>query len=304
LKATIRQVLQTLNEHFGASVFASPKQFKAVLEDTSIEIDGKKIRNLLNIAICDMKAYLRLETSLANGNPFIVDDLACEMMRGYDIGETSAKTIIESIAELLGFESISSPDHSRRNHDEGDLEKGGIPAGEGKKQNKYHKYYQIVQKAYENYAGHRDEIFISYSKEDKRIVNELIKHLKNLTHNHGIAVWNFQEMQDSANINEEIGRRLKKARVVIQLLSADYINSPYIRKIERPIIKKAVSKNEIEPLLILVGKCILDDTEFEGRQLVGGNLTPLNDSKKYPPAKREELYVMVCGKCRELLGVV
>jgi len=103
MKTTIKQALQTLNKHFGASIFSNPKQFKAALADVPIESDAKKIRNLLNIAICEMKAYSRLESSLSNKNNFVVDNLSEEMLSDFAIDKPTAQMVIESIAELLGY---------------------------------------------------------------------------------------------------------------------------------------------------------------------------------------------------------
>jgi formylglycine-generating enzyme required for sulfatase activity len=102
MKNTIKQILETLKNTFGDSIFTDPKRFKAALADVRIESDGKKIRNLLNIAICDIRAYSRLEKAFANKNLFVVDNLVMEMSDDYTIKEDAAKIVIECIAELLG----------------------------------------------------------------------------------------------------------------------------------------------------------------------------------------------------------
>jgi uncharacterized protein (TIGR02145 family) len=108
VKTTIKQVLQTLNTHFVASIFSNPRQFKAALADVPIETDGKRIRNLLNIAMCEMKAYSRLESSLSN-NTFVVDNLSAELSSDFMIDVSAAKMVIESIAELLGYKPVVVP---------------------------------------------------------------------------------------------------------------------------------------------------------------------------------------------------
>jgi uncharacterized protein (TIGR02145 family) len=108
MRATIKQVLQTLRGHFGESIFSNPKQFKAALADVPIETDGKRIRNLLNIAMCEMKAYSRLESSLSN-NTFIVDNLSAELSSDFMIDVSAAKMVIENIAELLGYKPVVVP---------------------------------------------------------------------------------------------------------------------------------------------------------------------------------------------------
>jgi formylglycine-generating enzyme required for sulfatase activity len=109
MKNTIKQVLETLKNTFGDSIFTDPKRFKAAHADVQIESYGKKIRNLLNIAMCDVKAYSRLETAIANKNLFVVDNLAMEMSDDYDINRDTARMVIESVAELLGYAPNAQP---------------------------------------------------------------------------------------------------------------------------------------------------------------------------------------------------
>ena len=114
MKNTIKQVLQTLKDDFGISIFNDPKQFKAALTDVPITTEAKKIRNLLNIAICDMRAYSRLEAAFTNKNSLMADNLAGEMSRDYGIDRCDTQVVIACVAELLGYAStneagVSSP---------------------------------------------------------------------------------------------------------------------------------------------------------------------------------------------------
>jgi formylglycine-generating enzyme required for sulfatase activity len=103
MKNAIKQALETLKNAFGNSIFADPARFRAALADVPIESDARTIRNLLNIAMGDMKVYSRLETEVANKNLFTVDNLMTEMSSDYMIKEDVAKLVVESIAELLGY---------------------------------------------------------------------------------------------------------------------------------------------------------------------------------------------------------
>ena len=114
MRDQIEKVLQALKGHFGTSIFSNPRQFKAALADMPIETDAKKIRKLLNIAICDMKAYSRLESGLANNNLFIVNNLVAEMVSDHWPEESSAQMAIESIASLLGYTPKSPPKSTKQ----------------------------------------------------------------------------------------------------------------------------------------------------------------------------------------------
>ena len=101
MKTEIRQALQTLENEFGKGIFGNPRQFKGALADAAAGAEGKRVRHLLGVAVCDMKAYTRMEAGLA-GNPFMVDNLAAEMASDYMIDKAAARMAIECVAEMLG----------------------------------------------------------------------------------------------------------------------------------------------------------------------------------------------------------
>jgi formylglycine-generating enzyme required for sulfatase activity len=101
MKATIKQVLQTLNERFGASIFSDSGQFKSALAEVPIEAYAKQVKNLLIRAVCDMQAYSRLKSGLLLGNPAAVDYLVIKMSSEHLIDTHASRTVIECIAELL-----------------------------------------------------------------------------------------------------------------------------------------------------------------------------------------------------------
>jgi formylglycine-generating enzyme required for sulfatase activity len=106
MKTTITQALQAIKDRFGPSIFNEPKRFKSVLADQMPDgavTNAKLIRNLLNTAICDMKAYSKLESALPAKSHFVVDILAVEMHSDYLIDKSAAKVVIECIAELLDY---------------------------------------------------------------------------------------------------------------------------------------------------------------------------------------------------------
>jgi len=106
MENTITQVLQKLKDAFGISIFTDPSKFKSALRDIPIKTNAKPIRNLLNIAICDMCAYSRLESAISNNNSFIIDNLASEMSLDYGgIDRQNTLIVINCIAGLLGYKN-------------------------------------------------------------------------------------------------------------------------------------------------------------------------------------------------------
>jgi len=112
MRVVISRALQSLHDHFGNAVFTRSNQFKGALDDVLGEMRSQKLidsnesaraRNLIVTAVYDLDAYTRLEASLAARNTFAVSNLAQEMIAKYDTKEESAKTVIECIAELVGY---------------------------------------------------------------------------------------------------------------------------------------------------------------------------------------------------------
>ena len=79
-KDAINHVLQLMDKHLGKTVFENRVKFKAALSDSLGFIESKiisktdsvKVRNLLNIAIVDMKAYSRIKEASENKEMFVI----------------------------------------------------------------------------------------------------------------------------------------------------------------------------------------------------------------------------------------
>ena len=100
MKDTIKQVLIKMRSHFGDSVFTEPSKFRHALADFLGDVQNgntKIIRNLLNVAICDMNAYARIKS-----NPQAVNVLISLMNTDYMIELNAAQAVISSIGEFLG----------------------------------------------------------------------------------------------------------------------------------------------------------------------------------------------------------
>jgi len=103
MKDQVRHTLATLKEDFGDEIFTNSARFRGAISDVPIAAYEKRIRHLLKLAICDMRAYNRLETSKAYETSLAMQNLITEMSVDYDIKKDAAKIVIECIAELLGI---------------------------------------------------------------------------------------------------------------------------------------------------------------------------------------------------------
>ena len=106
----MKKALQTLENAFGAGIFEQPSKFKSALSDVKINSDAKKIRNLLSIAVCDLKAYTRLKEAYADNDIFAIDNISNEMSSDFMIDKDVSRTVLECVAGLLGYESKKTPE--------------------------------------------------------------------------------------------------------------------------------------------------------------------------------------------------
>src|SRR6266576_1185561 len=72
------------------------------------------------------------------------------------------------------------------------------------------------------------EVFYSYAHEDEKLRDELKKHLANLKRQGVITDRYDRDISAGAECSEQIARLLESAKVILLLISPDFMNSDYI----------------------------------------------------------------------------
>ncbi|HEX5705256.1 MAG TPA: tetratricopeptide repeat protein [Pyrinomonadaceae bacterium] len=85
------------------------------------------------------------------------------------------------------------------------------------------------------------EVFYSYAHEDEKLRDELKKHLSNLKRQGVITDWYDRDISAGKEWNEEIEKHLNSAKVILLLISPDFMNSDYINAVE---VKRAMERHE------------------------------------------------------------
>ncbi|WP_417786150.1 COR domain-containing protein [Tenacibaculum sp.] len=102
------------------------------------------------------------------------------------------------------------------------------------------KYYRLTSfKKYLNSPLKMKKIFISYSKQDIRLVNKFIEHLSALQRDGKVAHWYCSELKAGSVWDEEIQKHLDEADIVCFMISPNFMKTEYIHEHE---IKKAFEK--------------------------------------------------------------
>ncbi|MCL2416124.1 MAG: hypothetical protein FWD01_04845, partial [Defluviitaleaceae bacterium] len=101
MRGIITNALNEVKKHFGDEIFSNPTRFKAALGD--IIPSERPARNLMNIAIGEMKVYSRLKNSTSGNMVVDVHNLAKEMEGQYFISSDISLMVMECFAGLLGY---------------------------------------------------------------------------------------------------------------------------------------------------------------------------------------------------------
>jgi tetratricopeptide (TPR) repeat protein len=85
------------------------------------------------------------------------------------------------------------------------------------------------------------EVFYSYSHLDEALRQELVKHLSNLERQKVITGWHDRKITAGTEWSGAIDEHLDSAHVILLLISADFMASPYCNDIE---VKRAMERHE------------------------------------------------------------
>ncbi|BAZ28702.1 TIR protein [Cylindrospermum sp. NIES-4074] len=106
------------------------------------------------------------------------------------------------------------------------------------------------------------EVFFSYSREDEELRKKLTAHLSALKREKVITAWHDLEISAGTERDEEIEKRLNSARVILLLISADFINSEdnWQRDVKRAMERHKAGEARVIP--VLVRECDWEGTPF------------------------------------------
>jgi hypothetical protein len=210
------------------------------------------------------------------------------------------KAIFLDQVERLVTESFT--DHKNKKHggrfDSGDLQS-----------NYYEKLLFYIHQelntlpalARQKHASHsdrvRDQVFVSFSPSDQPFLEEIKKHFKPFEEQ--IKFWDNSDILPGQNWKEEIRSAIDKTKVVILLLSADFLASDFIISNELTPLLRAAENDGAVILSVILRPCLYDvvDELGEYQTMNPGNVPLL----KMDDMQREELYVNLVRQTQRIL---
>jgi internalin A len=145
----------------------------------------------------------------------------------------------------------------------------------------------------------RNQVFISYSRKDKKWLDRLKTHLAPLERGNKISVWDDTRMKAGAEWREEIKKALSEARVAILLVTPNFLESDFIARHELPPLLEAAKRDDLTILWVAVSASLYKETEIEKYQAANDPARPLD---KLKPSERNEVLVKISDQIKEAIN--
>lgn len=136
----------------------------------------------------------------------------------------------------------------------------------------------------------RPQVFISYSRTDKKLLKELQTHLDHYALMDKIDYWDDTKILAGARWSEEIRKALKATTVAILLISPEFLASDFIIKNELPPILKSANRDGTTILCVILRPCAFMDTDLVEFQAVNSPSQPLSEMSR---GKRDAVWTKV-----------
>jgi hypothetical protein len=142
-------------------------------------------------------------------------------------------------------------------------------------------------------------VFLCYAHEDKEFLEGLRRHLEPLRKSGLIEVWHDGAISAGTDWSEEIKRHLHEAHIILLLVSADFIASPYCYDVEMRQAMERHEKGEARVIPIIVRPVYWQDALFGKLQALPANAIPVTSKEWH---HQDEAFMNVAEGVRQVVG--
>ena len=123
-------------------------------------------------------------------------------------------------------------------------------------------------------AAAEAQVVVIYARPDRPYLDRVLVHLRPLERA-GVEVWSDVRLRPGDAWREEIARAIERSRVVVALVSADFLASEYVAVHELPPILAAAAAGRLRVLPLIVGPSGFARSPLAGLQTVNDPRRPL-----------------------------
>ena len=142
-------------------------------------------------------------------------------------------------------------------------------------------------------------IFVSYAREDRKIVEGLRKPFAPLERKFGCElIWDDSRLSAGDPWRTQINCSLMEARIAILLVSQDFLASTFIQESELPILLVRYREGDLELIPVLVGPVDIEETGLADLQFLNPPELPLKKLSEYD---QETWYLELAKRVKQIL---
>ena len=143
-----------------------------------------------------------------------------------------------------------------------------------------------------------NDVFISYSHDDKEWLDRLQKTLKPLLRNKTISCWDDTKICVGAKWKDDIEKALSEAKAAVLLVSQNFLASDFITSEEVPELLKSARTKGLTIIWVPISDCLWKETEIANYQAAYSPESPLDSLEKWQVNKA---LVQICNEIKEAL---
>lgn len=119
------------------------------------------------------------------------------------------------------------------------------------------------------------EIFLSYAREDQKLLNELLKHLAILKRTGMAILWQDQDISAGTVWRKTLDKHMDTADIILLLISSDFIASDFCYSIEMQRAMKRHARHEACVIPVILRATDWHDAPFTILQALPKNAKPV-----------------------------
>lgn len=141
-------------------------------------------------------------------------------------------------------------------------------------------------------------VFVSYSRRDASVLEELRPMLRLLGESTMLHFWDDRQIQPGDRWEAAIDGSLNKARLALLLVSTHYLSSEYVKERELPQLLQGAREGRIRVFWVAVSPTLWELTELQHFQAVNDPTRPLSTLSE---ADRQQELVAICRSIKKTL---